>query len=244
MYDYFDNTASDQHDHDHGHGTAGSDVGPDDGHNSNSESKHDEERNHHNQEKESNDMNRTIKNSSAPILTGFTLSVMFILSSAFNAAGFDKSGFNCDPFNRVFATAEFRIGDSDFDQIARSYEDDSINSFNANGSFNFNGRAFARAAEGVFIGFRNDKIFDFDDTNFARPDFDPIGVDNDRFASLDKKDFYRFDNVSFNPFDDAQFDGFNRGFIAVANYFQFAPVDSYNIAGFNRDSFGSKNFVG
>ena len=109
MYDFFKDTATDQHDHDHDHGTAGPDADHDNGHNSTSESTHHDAKRIHHHEKESEDMKRTIKNSSAPILTGFALSVMFILCSAFNAAAFDNAAVNINGFNGVFATADFRI---------------------------------------------------------------------------------------------------------------------------------------
>jgi hypothetical protein len=238
MNNLFTDTTTDQHDHDHPHGTAGSDVEAGDGDNPNSESTHHDEKANHHQEKESKEMNRSIKTSSAPILTGFTLSLMFFLCAAFNAKAFDARAFdegvNQDNLYKVLATANFGVGNQNFGQVARSCQDEATIRFINNQPFSSDNRSFARVGENEFIGFRENVFVNVDDTNFARLDFEPTKDGDINFAEFDRKNSFRFEGVSPLTAYNARLLGLDNGCFDVNNNYQVARVDS----------FSGKTFVG
>ena len=124
-------------------------------------------------------MNRIIKNSSAPILTGFALTIMFILSSAFNTAYADIVAFNGNDFSKVSATNTFRVVNSGYDWAARSSAS-TTNFYFVEGGFGSADR----------YNFREADFVDFSATNFSRFEFDPFDVDNNRFADIARKNFF------------------------------------------------------
>jgi hypothetical protein len=93
MNDFFNNTTTDQHDH--VHARTEHDDDPNNGNKPNSKSKH-EKRNQHKQKKESKDMNRIIKNSIAPVLAAFAVSMAIIFGSASDTKGFEVNRLNAD----------------------------------------------------------------------------------------------------------------------------------------------------
>lgn len=233
MSNFINDTTTDQHHHEHEHGTAGSEVDPDNGHNSNSESTNDAEKhNQHHKGKESEDMNRTAQNTSAPIFTGFALSVMLILFSAFNAQGF-ATVFDGEFPDKACATFNYNVDNS-------GCKDASVG-FNQNEDFDAEGRIFARAGEKDFIGLRDAGFINVDKINFARFNADRITNANARFGNRNGRSYFRFVNTDCPLFCDKQTFGFGNGFPNVTNEFQipgvvFTPFDGFNSAGFSGKS--------
>lgn len=235
MYDFSNNTDAAQHHHDNDHGTAGSDVIPNNHNNSNSESTHDnEERNHNKPEKESTNMNRIIKNSIAPVLVGFTLSLLFTFSMASNAAGFNANTYDRDDPNNVTATADFDGDEWNDDTVACSCKYDvQLDRLTDINAFNSIDQNFARFDYNNLDGFEDVKGADALDLTFARFNMDPVRYELDRpdvdsvnedgrtmFASFDENISVRFndgivirdgddkfvarDNTDLNTFNDIQ----------------------------------------
>lgn len=241
MYDFFNDTNTDHHDHDHGHDAPGSDVNSDDSNNSRSESTHDDDmRNHHKQEKESPDMNRIIKNSSTPILTGFALSMMFIFSSAFNTEAFDAVALN-GGFNNVFATADLRVQDIASDRVDMSLNNDANVSLNSDGVFNANDLNFAGGDRNELVGSDNDNPLDADTTDFARSDLNPSNDDQEKLTDPDGKYPFGFDNASFISLDNNRFVDITDA--DVIDDYQAARADDNNIVGFDGYDLNSDDFV-
>lgn len=255
MYNFFNNTDTAQHHHDDDHGTAGSDVIPDDSNNSNAESTHDnEDRNHDQPEKESTDMNRIIKNSIAPVLAGFTVSVLFILGMASNAAGFTTNTLDRDNFNAVIATANLDADARDYDKAACSCKDDAQRDRLTDGdTFNGDGQDIARNNYDDLAGFRDTNVDDINDATLARfnvdllngdvarPDVESVNdVDNNQLANLDADNLDRFNEASLIRANDDKPVDLDSNDINASDNDGIARInadnpDSFNLDGFNRD---------
>jgi hypothetical protein len=208
MYNFFNHNTTDQHEHDHDHehdhGTPGSAVKPHDHNNSNSESRHDyKELNQHKPEKESKDMYRTIQNTIAPILTGFTVSMMFIFTLAFDATGSERVTFQNDYNRDVIAVNDRRISDWDYDLNARLYTNDQITRFGDRDAVRYDKLNYD--SNNDFNGDQN--LIGFADGKFVDPidgDFNRLAVDRNN----DGNRFARFSEVNTVPVTERTFDVF------------------------------------
>ncbi|HEX5733537.1 MAG TPA: hypothetical protein VF131_11945 [Blastocatellia bacterium] len=213
MYDFFNFTTADHHDHHHGPGTTGSGVDAHDGKNSNSESTHeDEDHNHHNQEKESKEMNRTIKNSSAPILTAFALSLMFIFSWAFTLVASDKVSSKDGDFDNAIASYDLRADNQVYNQLAQYDESDAVNRSNYDGMYNAYDWIYAGGYGNLPTDYNGYNYFEADCTYSARIYGYPINYDNGGYIYPVERYSFTYDNDRFNSYDDYQ---------------PAAPVDEY-----------------
>lgn len=258
MYNFSNNTATDQHHHDHEQGTVGPDVEPKHEKNSNAKSTHgNKKRNHHKLEKESKDMRRTIKNSITPVVAAFAVSMTFLFGLVGDAPASDKGrdyDWNTRSYSeKVFARFNDKTVVGDGENKFFDITDAKFTDAEDNWSVKSGNDDFADSDANQKAKFDGDKTSDFDIDKAARAADQGFAIDDERNFAVIKKnkpvdgdgDMRARDNVTQSrakgddkPVDDGQDNdaGYNAkdadSFVAQ----DFVSFDVMKDAAFDKDN--------